>query len=98
MTRQRAVLLLTVVLAGIWLPCVHAVSFTLKDLGTLPGYSSLPSAINSSGQVAGTATNSSGGQTAFLYSPGVGFTDLGALGVLNGAAPMSQAYGISDNG
>jgi probable HAF family extracellular repeat protein len=54
-------------------------SYTITDLGTLPGGSSSSGqGINASGQVTGfSATTSS--NHAFLYSAGTGMTDLGTL-------------------
>jgi probable HAF family extracellular repeat protein len=69
-------------------------SFTLTDLGTLPGYSgSFALGINSSGQVTGFVRTANGGaDQAYLYSGGV-MTGLGTLG-----GTQSQGYGINDSG
>ena len=63
-------------------------SYTVIDLGTLPGYaSSGASAVNASGQVVGTSTppGPSGYNHAFLWQNGA-MTDLGTLGGHNSAA------------
>jgi probable HAF family extracellular repeat protein len=52
---------------------------TMRDLGTLGGVSCIASAINASGQVAGTATTSGGDSHAFLWDRSV-MQDLGTLG------------------
>jgi probable HAF family extracellular repeat protein len=65
---------------------------TLQDLGTL-GYCSAQSfAINDAGQIVGTASGSSGGPYAFIYSNGA-VTDLGSLG-----GQQSYAYAINASG
>lgn len=70
------------------------VSYTLTDLGTLPGgsYSSATS-INNNGQVVGGSTTTSGQEHAFLYSNGTMYD----LGVLPGGT-SSSATGINDSG
>ncbi len=76
-------------------------SGTMTDLGTLGGFNSFGSAINSSGQMTGQANlpldsdppHNPGPSHAFLYSDGV-MTDLGALPGSN----SSYGYGISDDG
>jgi probable HAF family extracellular repeat protein len=64
----------------------------VHDLGTLGGSYSNAFAINSAGQVVGTAEISSGDDHAFLYSNGT-MQDLGTLGGLS-----SIAQGINDHG
>src|SRR4051794_10906184 len=63
------------------------------DLGTLPGgYSSAGSSINNTGQITGSSTISSLGQShAFLYKDGE-IRDLGSL-----AAGQSSSYGLGIN-
>src|SRR5262249_8641620 len=67
-------------------------TYTITDLGTLPGgYLSAGQGVNASGEVAGSST-SFAGYHATIYRAGVQ-TDLGTLG---GAA--SYGYGIGDGG
>ena len=56
-----------------------AIQYTVTDLGSLGGGSSVGLDINNSGQVTGYSTLPSGATHAFLYSGGV-MTDLGTLG------------------
>lgn len=73
----------------------------MLDLGGLiPGGSSGGSAINTSGQVAGTGTVTGGNNHAFLWTSGgtdgvANNPQMKDLGTLGGASP---AYGINDNG
>jgi probable HAF family extracellular repeat protein len=69
--------------------------YTLKDLGTLPGFvNSSGQAVNASGQVAGRADIPGGVEHAFLSGPGGGpLQDLGTLGGTN-----SLANGVNDSG
>ncbi len=58
----------------------QAVQYTAVDLGTLPGDSySQAYGINSSGQVVGYSSDSTGHQHAFLWSISGGMVDLGTL-------------------
>ena len=68
-----------------------AQSYTVTDLGTLPGGNSFGYGINNAGQVTGNSTTSSATH-AFLYSNG-SMSDLGTLGGTN-----STGYGINDSG
>ena len=69
-----------------------ATTYSITDLGTFGGTRSLAWGINSSGQVTGSALDSSGNWRAFLYSDGA-IKDLGTLGGLT-----SGAYALNDNG
>ncbi len=69
-------------------------TYTITDLGTLPGGSySFPAAINNSGQVTGFGSNAAGQIHAFLYSSGA-MTDLGTLP----GDTVSLGYGINHAG
>ena len=68
-----------------------AETYTIKDLGTLGGTTSIAYAINASGQVAGVAKTVNGIDHAFLYDGAI--TDLGTLG-----GAKSTAHGINDAG
>ena len=74
----------------------HAAVFSpdgaVRDLGTLGGRTSSAQAINSRGEVAGTAATISGVQHAFLYADGT-MRDLGAL-----KGGWSYGYDINDAG
>jgi probable HAF family extracellular repeat protein len=71
-------------------------SYRMTDLGTLSGYAELvPSAINSSGQIAGTARDPDTGlERAVVWDHGT-LRDLGTLG---GVGLLSRAHGINDAG
>ncbi len=59
-----------------------ALSYEITDLGILPGYATYyePYAMNAAGQAVGRAWMQEGSPThAYLYTPGSGITDLGAL-------------------
>ena len=72
-------------------------SYTVTDLGTLPGDSySTATAINGSGQVVGYSYIDEGYQHAFLYENGQ-MVDLGTLPASH-SYPYSRAYGINDSG
>jgi MYXO-CTERM domain-containing protein len=65
----------------------------MRDLGTLGGRDSRAMAINSSGVVAGAATNRGRYFHATVWRPEGGVTDIGTLG-----GSHSYAYGINDAG
>ena len=71
---------------------VHAQLYSVNDLGTLGGATSLARSINNSGTVVGYSDTSGGAVHAFSYSGGV-MTDLGTLG-----GPNSYAFGINSSG
>jgi probable HAF family extracellular repeat protein len=66
--------------------------YTITSLGELGGSASTGYAVNNSGTVAGWGLNSSGGQQAFVSTPG------GLTGLPLGAGTESYAYGINDAG
>lgn len=93
--------ILSMVLTGM----AAAQTYTVTDLGVLPGYSSsLGAFLNSSGQVAGCSDNSTGNipceggsgisGDAFLWSSDTGMQDLGTLP----GGSFSTGYGINDSG
>ncbi|MGA2963972.1 MAG: hypothetical protein ABSD96_20070 [Candidatus Korobacteraceae bacterium] len=66
-------------------------TYTITDLGSLPGGAGIGTAINASGQVTG--YGDSAGTQAFLYSNGT-ITELGTLP----GGGLSFGYGINDSG
>jgi len=73
-------------------PLPVAKGWTVRDLGTLGGWSSGAVAVNASGEVAGTSTRPDGATHAFLWRRGR-MTDLGSLG-----GWYSGALAINDRG
>lgn len=75
--------------------CLYAgpPQYTIQDLGVFSGDYSIPTGINSSGQVSGYGFVT-GGVHAFRYSGGV-LTDLGTIGGVSGG---SRGYGVNDAG
>lgn len=69
-----------------------AKTYTLVDLGTLGGITSVARGINNLGQVVGESRIVSGENRAFLWDPQQGLLDLGTLRF------GSHAYGINDHG
>jgi probable HAF family extracellular repeat protein len=65
--------------------------YTVTDLGTLGGSTSIARDINDCGQVVGQSLNASGQNRGFLWEEGKGMKDLGTLG-----GPTSPARGIND--
>lgn len=85
----------------LWLvPFSAAQLYTVTDLHTLPGVAySVTSAINSLGQVVGSADIDTGKGRAFLWTRTRGMQDLGTLpGGINEAYFSSGATGINDLG
>jgi probable HAF family extracellular repeat protein len=69
-----------------------AVAYSIKNLGTLGGNTSMANAINSIGQTVGWSRTRTGAAHAFIYQAGV-MKDLGAL-----AGGLSTAFDINDAG
>jgi len=92
-TTPPAIALLVLALAAlVALPHASA-SITVRDLGTLPGYTSSEAlGINAAGQVVGTSSDTESLSRPFLWDDGV-MTNLGTLGGSRGTA-----HGISDTG
>ena len=91
-----ALLMTFVGLMGASTASAASTTYTIKDLGTLPGGSStFPNGVNASGKVVGEASGSAGNTRAFLYTDGQ-MQDLGTLP--NAICPDSIAYGINDSG
>ena len=61
-----------------WTP--SGTSYSLTDLGDLGGGEAKATAINDAGQIVGKSATASKVPHAFLYTPGAGMRDLGALG------------------
>jgi probable HAF family extracellular repeat protein len=84
--------------------CCPSASYTVTDLGTLGGAASQANAINSMGQVAGSAQVASGSYHPFLYTGGVmtdlgvasGFTD-GSARAVNAAGQVAVSEGVAGN-
>jgi len=90
-------------LSGLWLLVLapfyaapaRAQSYSITDLGLLPGgTSSFATGINDRGEATGTGDSSQGFYRAWRYSRGA-LTDLGALG---GSAAWTFTYGINNRG
>lgn len=87
--RMISIVLAASLIAG----TAHGASYTITDLGDLPGGTDFSSgqAINAAGQVTGWS-HSSAGYRAFLWDPATGMSDLGALPVGG-----SFGHGINDS-
>ena len=72
---------------------VHAVSYSIVDLGTLGGTSSYGWGINNNGQVAGYSYIAGSNVSHAFIADGSGMTDLGTLG-----GTHSYGWGINDSG
>ena len=84
-------------LVGAGTASAASTTYTIKDIGTLPGSTSaFVHDINASGQVVGEAEMSAGHPRAFLYSASTGMKDLGTLSDVK--CSDSIAYGINDSG
>src|SRR5262245_1298468 len=76
-----AILLSLVVALTILSESAHAQTApVLIDLGTLGGFSSLASAVSTSGHIVGMSQTAAGAWHAFLWTPSGGMVDLGTLG------------------
>ena len=87
--RMISIVLAASLLAG----TAHGASYTITDLGDLPGGNDFSSgqAINAAGQVTGWS-HSSAGYRAFLWDPATGMSDLGALPL-----PVRESFGTGIN-
>src|SRR3989442_2295454 len=91
-TTPTIAFLVLAVAALVALPHTSA-SVTVRDLGTLPGYTSSEAlGINAAGQIVGTSSGTESQSRPFLCDDGV-MTDLGTLGGSRGTA-----HGISNTG
>jgi len=71
-----------------------SVVYSVVDLGTLGGSSSMATAINNAGFIVGQADTSSGASHPFLYNPATAsMQDLGTLGGATGSATCINAAG-----
>jgi probable HAF family extracellular repeat protein len=73
-------------------PVLAASLYSVTDLGTLGGTSSVGTAINDAGTAVGYSTLAGGQTRAFMWTVGNGMEDLGALG-----AGDSRAFDINNN-
>lgn len=89
---MKIIILLTLLCIACFTTSSSAETYTLVDLGTLGGISSVARGINNLGQVVGESRTASGEQRAFLWDPRQGLIDLGTLRF------GSHAYGINDHG
>ena len=91
-TTPTIAFLVLAVAALVALPHTSA-SVTVRDLGTLPGYTSSEAlGINAAGQIVGTSSDTESQSRPFLWDDGV-MTNLGTLGGSRGTA-----HGISNTG
>jgi probable HAF family extracellular repeat protein len=74
---SRGLLLLALVIV---LPAGAQTTFVITDLGNFGGNGSIANAINASGQIVGTYTDSGGVNRAFRYNPGGGVLTLDPFG------------------
>ena len=76
-------------------PAAAQTTYTITDLGTLGGASSVGYGINASGQVTGSSITADGLQHAFMISPP--YSSMTDLGTLSPGLP-SAGYDINDSG
>jgi probable HAF family extracellular repeat protein len=70
------------------------VTYTVTDLGTLPGYNeSFARGINATGQVVGALRNSTGEFHAFIWDQTLGMQNIGTLG-----GNFREALAVNNNG
>lgn len=95
--RQRALLLCLLLLSSTTTPAFCARTYTITDLGDLPGGADSSEAygINASGQVVGTSIITGGASHAFVWTSAAGMTDLGDL---PGGLDFSEGRAINDSG